>query len=50
MVENLKMLKTEGMAVFLKDQTKKFRCPNCGGVVCVHDGRCFDCGYTKKSA
>ena len=48
MVENLKMLKTKGMDVFLKDQAEKFRCPTCGDVVCVHDGKCYSCGYKNK--
>jgi len=48
MVENLKMLKEEGMYEFLKKQEQKYRCPNCGDVVCVHDGKCYNCGYTKK--
>lgn len=48
MVENLKMLKAEGMGVFLKEQAERFRCPSCGGVVCVHDGKCYDCGYMPE--
>ena len=48
MVENLKMLKAEGMDEFLKKQEEKYRCPNCGDVVCVHDGKCYNCGFVKK--
>jgi len=47
MVENLKMLKAMGMDEFLKAQAERFRCPSCGGVVCVHDGKCYDCGYVR---
>jgi hypothetical protein len=47
MVENLKMLKANGMDEFLKNQTEKHCCPSCGDVVCVHDGKCYSCGYTR---
>ena len=47
MVENLKMLKAKGMNEFLKNQEEQHRCPNCGDIVCVHDGKCYSCGYTR---
>ena len=45
MGENLKEIKDKGMDEFLKDQEVKYRCPKCGDVVSVHDGRCYACGY-----
>lgn len=48
MVENLKTIKTKGMDGFLADQAEKYRCPNCGDVVSVHDGKCYSCGYIRK--
>jgi hypothetical protein len=45
MVENLKDIKAKGMDEFLKTQTEKYRCPSCGDVVSVHDGKCYKCGY-----
>ena len=49
MVENVKMIKAQGMAEFLKAQADRYSCPSCGiGVVCVHDGKCYSCGYVKK--
>ena len=48
MVENLKMIKAKGMAGFLKNQQEKYKCPNCGDVVCVHDGKCYPCGYKRE--
>ena len=50
MVENLKMIKTQGMDSFLKNQEETHRCPNCGDVVCVHDGKCYSCGYTRQKS
>jgi hypothetical protein len=48
MVENLKLLKATGMDEFLKVQAERFRCLSCGGVVCVHDGKCYDCGKIQQ--
>jgi hypothetical protein len=48
MVENLKMIKAKGMEDFLKNQQEIYQCPNCGDVVCVHDGKCYSCGYKKE--
>jgi hypothetical protein len=48
MVENLKLLKTQGMDAFLKSQAEKYTCPSCGDVVCVHDGKCYGCGSKEK--
>jgi hypothetical protein len=45
MVENLKEIKAKGMDEFLKSQAEKYRCPTCGDVVSVHDGKCYACGY-----
>ena len=48
MVENLKLLKDKDMDGFLKSQAEKYTCPSCGDVICVHDAKCFSCGYKKK--
>lgn len=45
MVENIKELKAKGMAEFLENQQNKYKCPKCGDVMCVHDGKCYSCGY-----
>lgn len=43
MIENLRFIKKHGMKKFLASQRKKYRCPGCGGVVCVHDNKCYTC-------
>ena len=48
MVENLKMLKANGMETFLASQQEKHSCPNCGDVICVHDGKCYSCGNKTR--
>ncbi|XHH10440.1 MAG: DUF3795 domain-containing protein [Candidatus Bathyarchaeia archaeon] len=44
MVENQKMMKEKGVDVFLRSQTERYKCPSCGDVVSVHDGKCYACG------
>jgi len=43
MIENLKEIRSEGIQEFLKNQREKYRCPKCGGVICIHNKKCFDC-------
>ena len=43
MIENLEYIKEKGMASFLKQQEDRYRCPECGGMICVHDKQCYTC-------
>jgi hypothetical protein len=43
MIENLSQIKAVGMEAFLKAQIKKWSCPECGGLICVHRGFCLKC-------
>jgi len=47
MVENLRFIKEHGMRSFLEKEEAKWRCPECGGVICCHNGLCFSCGLDK---
>jgi hypothetical protein len=47
MIENLEYIRDRGMVAFLERETEKWRCPDCGGVVCCHNGVCFSCGLEK---
>ncbi len=49
MIENQKTLKAKGIDEFLNSQAEKYRCPSCGDVVSVHDGKCYACGYHGKT-
>ena len=43
-LENLRVIREAGMAAFLERERKKWTCPSCGGVICVHTGVCSGCG------
>jgi len=47
MVENLKYIKENGIAKLLEREEEKWQCPDCGGVICCHNGICFSCGLEK---
>jgi hypothetical protein len=47
MIENLEFIRDKGIAAFLEKEAEKWRCPACGGVICCHNGICFNCGLEK---
>ena len=47
MIENLEYIKNIGMKLFLDKQEEKWKCPACGGVMCCHNGLCFNCGLDE---
>jgi len=47
MIDNLAIIKEQGMLNFLKKEEKKWQCPECGGTICCHNGICFGCGLDK---
>jgi len=49
MIENLKEIKENGIKKFLKKQGKKYKCPECGNTICVHDGKCYKCGFKETT-
>jgi len=47
MIENLEYINRNGIEKFLEKEEKKWKCPECGGVICCHNGICFSCGIEK---
>jgi hypothetical protein len=47
LIDNLRFIKEYGLAKFLERQKKKWRCTDCGEVICCHNGICFSCGLEK---
>jgi hypothetical protein len=43
LLENLASIKKNGMETFLRAEEEKWRCPTCEGVICCHNGLCFQC-------
>lgn len=44
LIENLKFIQEQGMQTFLDKEEAKWRCPECGGAICCHNGLCLRCG------
>ena len=43
MIDNLEYIRENGMEKFLQQQDERYRCSKCGGVICVHNGKCYYC-------
>ncbi|MEF8880096.1 MAG: DUF3795 domain-containing protein [Candidatus Thermoplasmatota archaeon] len=43
MVENLEYIRDKGIDSFLEQQENKYKCPECNGVICVHNNICYNC-------
>ena len=48
-IDNLNFIKEQGIEKFLIQQKEKWKCPNCGQIICCHNGICFSCGIDKLS-
>jgi len=46
-IENLTFIKEHGVDKFLEKQREEWKCSNCGGVICCHNGICFNCSLEK---
>lgn len=44
LINNLKRLQEIGLEAWFQEKEDLYRCPKCGGEICVHDSECFDCG------
>ena len=47
MVENLEYIRKNGIEQFLLKEEERWKCPECGEVICCHNGICFNCGLEK---
>jgi hypothetical protein len=43
-IENLENIKKIGIREFIKNEKKRWNCSQCGGTICVHQGKCANCG------
>jgi len=42
-IKNLEWIHEKGIESFLEDQQRKYRCSRCGGMVSIHNRKCFHC-------
>ena len=40
-------MEKKGLDAWLKDQEALWRCPNCGDMISIHTGKCYNCGNQK---
>lgn len=43
MIENLTFIQENGIEAFLNKQGAQWECPDCGAMVCCHNGLCLQC-------
>ena len=46
-IEHLEFIRDNGAEKFLKEQEKKWKCPNCGDTICCHNHICFSCNLDE---
>lgn len=46
--ENLEQIKSMGIGTFIEEQYRKYRCSKCGGLISIHNRKCFHCGTIVK--
>jgi hypothetical protein len=42
-IENLEFIKEKGIRRFITEEYKTYRCPKCGGLISIHNRKCFHC-------
>ena len=48
MKDNLEYIKKMGIGNFITEQYKKYRCSKCGGLISIHNRKCFKCDIITK--
>jgi hypothetical protein len=47
-IENLNCIKKGGIKMLIKQQYKKYNCSKCGGLLSIHNRKCFKCEKITK--
>ena len=50
MIDNLKYIQINGINEFLRSEQERWKCPTCGGIICVHNKTCYACGQVQAQA
>jgi len=48
MIENLESIRELGLERFVAREKDRWKCPECGGVICVHRKNCIYCGRVRS--
>lgn len=48
MIENLESMRLLGLEGFVTRERDRWKCPGCGGVICVHKKNCIYCGHPRN--
>jgi hypothetical protein len=47
-ISNLEMIRAQGVASFLRNQRERHGCPGCGGMISIHNKKCFTCDNVER--
>lgn len=47
-IENLEVIRTKGMDFFLRQECDRHSCDKCGGMISVHNMKCFACEKVER--
>ncbi len=47
MIENLENIQEDGIRKFVANEKLRWKCPKCGGILCVHRDSCLKCGKKR---
>ena len=45
MIDNLENIRMFGIRHFIRNEKKRWTCPQCSELICVHKPQCLSCGY-----
>ena len=48
LMKNSESVRQHGLIAFMEQQKEKYACPNCGGIVSIHDMECSECQRKMK--
>ena len=48
MLENLENIKNLGIEKFIENEQIRWKCPECGELLCVHRAICWNCGMPRN--
>ena len=46
--DNLELINKKGIGKFINEQHEKYRCSKCGGLISIHNRKCFKCDIITR--